>query len=401
MDEEEWTDNSDIDEDEDGETTSEQARNGRDIQGIPWEQIRFTRERYRETRLQHYNNYVNVDVPRDVLEKQTTKFDKNGKYFDFQLNTRKVRCTIVHFQLRNLVWATSKHDLYVMHNNCVHHWNPVRGIAQEVLNLDRPREGTGRVQISTMCVAGDLLVAGGFAGELVAKRLTQDSLLHSTHVTHDDSAITNAVEIFNMPQGGTRVLASNNDSMVRCFDAATFQCLQRLHFQWAVNYAQPSPDRGLLAIVGDSPEGLLADFQTGKVVARLEGHLDFSFAAAWHPGGHLLATGNQDATTRIWDIRHLKHSLAVLKGRIGAVRSLRFSNDGVFLAMAEPADFVHIFNVKSDFACSQEIDLFGEVAGTAFSPDSDAFFIGTEDLTYGSLLEFNRCPYKRDFNLES
>ena len=34
---------------------------------------------------------------------------------------------------------------------------------------------------------------------------------------------------------------------------------------------------------------------------------------------------------------------------MGAVRSLRFSPDGRFLAMAEPADFVHIFDVNSGF----------------------------------------------------
>ena len=57
----------------------------------------------------------------------------------------------------------------------------------------------------------------------------------------------------------------------------------------------------------------------------------------------------QDTTTRIWDIRQPGKSLAVLSGRMGAVRSLRFSSDGRFLAMAEPADFVHVFDVKGGF----------------------------------------------------
>lgn len=34
---------------------------------------------------------------------------------------------------------------------------------------------------------------------------------------------------------------------------------------------------------------------------------------------------------------------------MGAVRSLRFSSDGRFLAMAEPADFVHVFDVDEGF----------------------------------------------------
>lgn len=35
---------------------------------------------------------------------------------------------------------------------------------------------------------------------------------------------------------------------------------------------------------------------------------------------------------------------------MGAIRSLRFSPDGRFLAMAEPADFVHIYDVQAGFS---------------------------------------------------
>jgi hypothetical protein len=63
----------------------------------------------------------------------------------------------------------------------------------------------------------------------------------------------------------------------------------------------------------------------------------------------------------------LKEAVKVLKGRIGAVRSLRFSGDGRHLAMAEPADFVHVFETGKDYGRSQEIDLFGEVKTSVVS----------------------------------
>ena len=58
----------------------------------------------------------------------------------------------------------------------------------------------------------------------------------------------------------------------------------------------------------------------------------------------------QDCCTRIWDLRKPDEALHVLRGNMGAVRSLRFSNDGHFLAMAEPADFVHIFDTSTGFS---------------------------------------------------
>lgn len=122
----------------------------------------------------------------------------------------------------------------------------------------------------------------------------------------------------------------------------------------------------------------------------MQGHSDFSFASAWHPDGYTIATGNQDKTCRVWDARNLSKSLAVLRGNLGAIRSIHFTSDGQFMAMAEPADFVHIFDVRSGYKQRQEVDFFGEISGVSFSPDTESLFIGIWDNSYGSLLHYNR-----------
>ena len=73
-----------------------------------------------------------------------------------------------------------------------------------------------------------------------------------------------------------------------------FMCGSAFSVPWAANWATASPHGGkLLAVVGDDPIGLVLDTATGDRVAQLKGHLDYSFAAAWHPGGVYLATANQ------------------------------------------------------------------------------------------------------------
>eukprot|EP00897_Mesotaenium_endlicherianum_P006613 jgi/Mesen1/5980/ME000302S04982 len=400
---------SESDEDADlvSDTSAAQARQGKDIQGIPWDRLPFTREKYRKTRLVQYRNYENLNKPEHIqekLERECTPFSAGGEYFEFQYNTRSVRSTIVHFQLRNLVWATSKHDVYVMHHYAINHWSPVSRTATEVMNLSGPvvpytevqrrpwlyQQGVGRVQISTMCARGNLLVAGGFHGEMVCKNLHRPGVSYCAKITHDENAITNAIEIFDAASGAVRVVSSNNDSIVRVFDAETFAMLNHYPFDWPVNHTSVSPDSKVVLVVGDDPQVVLADTESGKKIASLKGHLDFSFASAWHPDGRVFATGNQDSTCRLWDIRYLGSALLALKGKIGTIRSIRFSSDGRFMAMAEPADFIHVFDTKQEYKQSQEIDLFGEIAGISFSPDAEALYVGMADRTYSSLLEFNR-----------
>lgn len=402
---------SDFDDDEYGQpieskedTSAVDVKKGKDIQGIPWDNLSFSRDRYRKTRMVQYANFENVPNSGKNSEKVCTPVDKGALYYEFQYNTRSVKPTILHFQLRNLVWATTRHDVYLLSQRSVLHWSPFASEKHKVIDLQghitpsekhqgNVSEGFYQAQVSTLAVRGNLLVAGGFRGELICKFLDREGISYCCKSTHDDNGITNSLEIFEKPSGSVHFLASNNDCGVRDFDMEKFQICNNFRFPWAVNHTSLSLDGKLVAIVGDNPEGLIVDTNSGKTVHELRGHLDYSFASAWNPDGRTFATGNQDKTCRIWDIRNLSKSVAVLGGNMGAIRSIRYTSDGRFLAMAEPADFVHIFDVGSGYRRKQVVDFFGEISGISFSPDTEALFIGVHDRTYSSLLQYNRLRF--------
>ncbi|KAL6203619.1 hypothetical protein ACLB2K_027319 [Fragaria x ananassa] len=385
------------------DTTAAQARRGKDIQGIPWDRLSITREKYRQTRLEQYKNYENIPNSGEGSGKDCNITKKGSTYYEFRRNARSVKSTILHFQLRNLVWATSKHDVYLMSHFSVIHWSSISCSKSEVLNVSghvAPSEkhpgslleGFTQTQVSTLAVKDKLLVAGGFQGELICKHLDRPGISFCSRTTYDENAITNAVDIYDSPSGAVHFTASNNDCGVRDFDMEKFQLSKHFRFPWPVNHTSLSPNGKLLVIVGDNPDGMLVDSQTGKTVTALSGHLDFSFASAWHPDGITFATGNQDKTCRVWDVRNLSKSVAVLKGNLGAIRSIRYTSDGRYMMMAEPADFVHVYDVKSGYEKEQEIDFFGEISGISFSPDTESLFIGVWDRTYGSLLDATAKP---------
>jgi len=328
------------------------------------------------------------------------------------------------------------------------------------------------VQVSTLGANGSLVVAGGFSGELVAKRMhtfrhdyasrtyaagdvvDDEGVTHVGRITSCENAITNALEVFHDASCGmsqfascavqttsaelrdemmrsegrplsadevselpyeeyrshfecvpNRVLASSNDHVVRMYDAERWgDPVLSVRMDWPANCASVDPYRRLMCIVGDDPRAVIVDARSGQHLVTLEGHADFSFACAWHPTGLSLATGNQDATARIWDARNWSRSVCCLPGRIGAMRSLRYSYDGRFLAGAEAADFCHVWDVSCGYRRSQTLDIFGEIAGISYTPllDSceshhqrESLFVGVNDPAYGSVMEYRRASEDR------
>ncbi len=76
----------------------------------------------------------------------------DGRFFQLVRNVRSVHAHIVHFQLRNLVWATSRNDVYLVTDNCITHWSPITRRATPVMDLGGPPaapllSGVGRMQV--------------------------------------------------------------------------------------------------------------------------------------------------------------------------------------------------------------------------------------------------------------
>ena len=87
-------------------------------------------QEYRESRLHNYMNYENltehqVQSSRQALEEEINAHpvSQDAEMFAFENNERLLRSSIVHFQLRNLVWATSSHDVFVTHVNEIVHYS--------------------------------------------------------------------------------------------------------------------------------------------------------------------------------------------------------------------------------------------------------------------------------------
>ncbi|KAI8824821.1 WD40-repeat-containing domain protein [Fimicolochytrium jonesii] len=438
------------------EVTAEDVRAGRvDMQGIDWSKLPIARERFRDSRVKNYGNFKNIPtVSPDILKREILKVRQDAQLYQFRHASLQNKCMYLHFQLRNLLWATSKNDVYYTNNLGVCHWCPISKTSRMALDLSK-QDFVG-MKISSIVAKKGYLMVGGFSGEYMLRRLTDESPPTKGSLTTDSNGFTNHLDIEEARSGALSAIASSNDQRMRMMDLASAQIAKSFYFDTPVNCAALSPDKRMLCVVGDDPETIIVDSERGRHLATLTGHLDYSFACAWSPCGRVLATGNQDMTTRIYDTRNMSQTLSVLSGRMGAIRSIRFSDDARFMAFAEPADFVHIVDMTrlpegpieswqpvSDAAPlprsasshrlrtpgstdlhdtededgdaeekeptavgfmqrppgeiyrSQVVDFFGEIAGISFNPGgngdgADELFIGIADSKYGSILELQR-----------
>jgi WD40 repeat protein len=104
----------------------------------------------------------------------------------------------------------------------------------------------------------------------------------------------------------------------------------RLRQPGGTHFVAFSPDRKLLASLGNGSAISLWDVASGKLFGRLECGSP-PRALAFAPGGRLLASGHKDRTIRLWDLTTGKEARR-LSGHLGTVVCLAFSPDGRLLA---------------------------------------------------------------------
>jgi WD40 repeat protein/serine/threonine protein kinase/tetratricopeptide (TPR) repeat protein len=105
-----------------------------------------------------------------------------------------------------------------------------------------------------------------------------------------------------------------------------------------------SPDGRFLAVAG-SWNGVLRVWHadTGRRVARLQGHKGTIYAVSWSPNSRHLATAGYDHTVRVWDVK-AAHATAIFRGHTGAVFAVSWSPGGRRLASAGDDETVQLWS---------------------------------------------------------
>ncbi|EUC30283.1 hypothetical protein COCCADRAFT_104332 [Bipolaris zeicola 26-R-13] len=369
-----------------------------DYQGIDWEVRKTTRSAVRESRFEFESEKLSPGLKQ--VRKSIAPTPNTDVFFNFARINTTPRVFVPHFQLRNVLTATSHNDIYYAYGHRVYRTDAQGAPADVVVDLSKRIAIDGSV--TTIASRDNVLIAGAFEGEYAITDLSSTYGSSCTFgrttdfVTDTKSRIVNHMHLFDSrwtysPQA---VLCSN-DHHLRILDCATNTFTNTFVYSAAVNCSATSPNGRLRVVVGDFQETLITNAETGEAFETLNTHADDAFACAWADDGIHVATAAQDSTIVVWDARYWREPLAVMKSELAVPRSLHFSPLGSgprVLVAAEADDYINIINAQT-WESKQVFDFFGPVGGAAFTPDGQSLFIANGEKRFGGIIELERAGW--------
>lgn len=378
-----------------------------DIQGLFWDNAE-QRESFLRIRELKHNSFTNISNSKDE-SKRDVNLDLINEMdsWKFRQYFKVPKPKLSHFQLRNnLVCLNNRKEIFFNElsndkttidadislptlHSVIKKLNPFSGEINTVLSLeDDPIE-----RITTLECTNDLIIAGTLSGSYYVKNLRTEELTRKVLTTNSNGIINFAKELDGS------VLFSTNDSHLITTDLATLKINSVIEFPWAINSVSVDPqNHSLKLIVGDNINSFILDDRVhpSKPVNMLSGHKDFSFACDWSHNGMSIATGNQDSTMRLYDVRNLNENMCCVNGEIeSSIRNVKFNYNDTVLAFSESIDYVNILDLNSLDECTgskQVISLFGKIIGLDFTNYDDGngefLTIGVCDDAIGGILQY-------------
>ena len=381
----------------------ESIESGVDMQGVDWSSHGASRGQALQDRASHL---VSTSSSRmSTVDPTSIPDTQDERHYRFHYFNGTVRPKFAHHQLRHVLASVGREVYYTTPSKVMRASLACPGAESTVLDLSKSSMTSTPIRVTCLAATDSaIVVAGGFDGEYALRNLDSPDSHSEGYVTHDRNGLVTHVHTFTHRRSGLPQAAfCANDQRLRLMDLATETFTKNFSYSHSLNSATTASDGRLRALVGDSPDALITDAESGETLATLRSHADHIFSCAWSPDSKLLATGAQDGKIALWDSRSWAKPLATLPNLLSCSRSLHFSSDSSMLVSAENEDVVSVFdtralpshegahgNLQWQQHGRQDIRFFGTIAGVTLVDGGDEIVIANGDRSLGGLMSFRR-----------
>jgi hypothetical protein len=371
----------------------EMIASGHDMQGIAWNEYGIDRKQCLQDRATLYHT---SGSERMILDDGSTLDAQAEHFYRFQYFNGSKQPKYAHHQLRHVLASVGRDVYYANASKVMQASLALPSVEETVLDLTKSTMTSTPIRVTTLAATDfAVIVAGGFDGEYAIRNLESSTPSHSEgFVTHDRNGLVTHIHTFAHRRSGLPQAAfCANDQRLRLMDLTTEKFIKTLAYDYSLNSAITSSDGRLRALVGDSPDALITDAESGETLVTLQSHNAHIFSCAWSPDDRFLATGAQDGKIALWDSRNWTQPLAELPNALSCSRSLHFTSDSSRLISAENEDVVSIFDTRGLAETRQDIRFFGTICGVTLVDGGDEIVIANGDRSVGGLMSFRRTQY--------
>jgi WD40 repeat protein len=250
---------------------------------------------------------------------------------------------------------------------------PVRAVNAALISEASAQALPGKgVSMAVSSPDGNILVIAGTDGQIYLWNLVSAG---QTPVTLSSQSAGPVSALAVTPDGKT--LASVSEGSLRLWDAESGKARLTLPQNVPINALAFSPDGKRLAAVDEEARVTLMDPLAGTVTQQISTGQSDVKAITFSPDSTLLATGGQDAQTKLWTVAEGKEE-ASLAGE-APVAALAFSPDGKRLAAVDEEARVTLMDPLAGTVTQQIPTGQSAVKAIAFSPDSTLLATGGQD----------------------
>src|SRR5579859_321064 len=117
-------------------------------------------------RVKDYGSLIVKPPPTPVSKNPSHDPSRTHNFYKFRYTNLKHHCSLHHFQLRYLLSATSKNDLFYILDNSIRRWDTLQQTSHLVYNFRNSRQAPWKGWMpSTLSCGYNVAAVGGYSGE--------------------------------------------------------------------------------------------------------------------------------------------------------------------------------------------------------------------------------------------